>query len=79
MLMRPEEPRQPRLITWDEVDQLIDGLVPRIQAMGSLRRHGHDHAGRRVIPGGPAGGSAKHTASLDRNRVDFVATRAIGA
>ena len=51
MLMRPEESRQPRLITWDEVDQLIDGLIPRIQHMGPFGAMVMITRGG-VIPGG---------------------------
>ena len=51
MLMRPEESRQPRLITWDEVDRLIDGLIPRIQHMGPFGAMVMITRGG-VIPGG---------------------------
>ena len=51
MLMRPDEPRQPRLVTWDEVDQLIDGLVPRIQHLGPFGAMVMITRGG-VIPGG---------------------------
>ncbi len=51
MMMRPQEPRRHRLIAWEEVDQLIDGLIPRVQHLGPfgamlmITRGG-------VIPGG---------------------------
>ena len=50
-MMAPQEPRPHRFITWNEVDQLIDGLIPRIQHLGPfgamlmITRGG-------VIPGG---------------------------
>lgn len=50
-MMAPQAPRPHRFITWNEVDQLIDGLIPRIQHLGPfgamlmITRGG-------VIPGG---------------------------
>ena len=76
MLMRPDESRQPRFISWDEVDQLIDGLVPRIQhsgpfgAMVMITRGG-------VIPGGLLA-EALSIQHLLTASVDFVATAQSG-
>ena len=50
-MLPPQQPRRHRLVSWEEVDQLIDGLIPRIQdrgpfgAMVMITRGG-------VIPGG---------------------------
>ena len=76
MLMRPDEPRQPRLISWHEVDQLIDSLIPRIQdrgpfdAMLMITRGG-------VIPGGLLA-EALSLHRLLTASVDFLATEQSG-
>ena len=76
MLMRPEESRQPRLITWGEVDRLIDGLAPRIQELGPfgamlmITRGG-------VIPGGLLA-EALDAQYLLTASVDFVTTAQSG-
>jgi len=76
MLMRPEESRQPRLITWDEVDELIDGLVPRIQHLGPFGAMVMITRGG-VIPGGLLA-EALSIQHLLTASVDFVATEQSG-
>ncbi len=50
-MMRPLEPRAHRLVSWEEVDQLIDELVPRIQHLGPFGAMVMITRGG-VIPGG---------------------------
>lgn len=52
-MMRPDSsgPRRHELITWDEVDTLIDTLVPQVQAMGTFEAMLMITRGG-VIPGG---------------------------
>ena len=50
-MMRPQEPRAHRLVSWEEVDQLIDELVPRIQHLGPFGAMVMITRGG-VIPGG---------------------------
>ena len=76
MLMRPEEPRQPRLITWTEVDQLIDGLIPRIQRLGPFGAMVMITRGG-VIPGGLLAETLNMQHLLTAS-VDFVATEQSG-
>ncbi len=76
MLMRPDEPRQPRLITWAEVDRLIDGLVPRIQSLGPFDAMVMITRGG-VIPGGLLA-EALGMQHLLTASVDFVATAQSG-
>ncbi len=70
--MRPQGSRQPRLISWDEVDQLIDSLVPRIQQLGPIGAMVMITRGG-VIPGGLLAEilSIRHLLTAS---VDFVAT-----
>ena len=49
--MRPQEPRRHRLIAWEEVDQLIDELIPRVQHLGPFGAMVMITRGG-VIPGG---------------------------
>lgn len=76
MLMRPEESRQPHLITWEEVDQLIDNLVPRIQHLGPFGAMVMITRGG-VIPGGLLA-EALSIQHLLTASVDFVATEKSG-
>ncbi len=77
-MMRPggQEPRRHDLITWSEVDELIDGLVPQINTMGSfvamvmITRGG-------VIPGGLLA-EALDIQHMLTAAVDFPSTEASG-
>ncbi len=71
MLMRPEDSGPPRLITWDEVDELIDGLIPRIQILGPFGAMVMITRGG-VIPGGLLA-EALSIQHLLTASVDFVA------
>lgn len=77
-MMRPDgsEPRRHDLITWSEVDALVDNLVPQIQAMGPfiamvmITRGG-------VIPGGLLA-EALDIQHILTAAVDFPSTEASG-
>ena len=75
-MMPPQEPRRHRLVSWEEVDQFIDGLIPRIQdrgpfgAMVMITRGG-------VIPGGLLA-EALSIQHLLTASVNFPATRPDG-
>ncbi|MCY4465651.1 MAG: phosphoribosyltransferase family protein [Chloroflexi bacterium] len=71
MLMRPEDSGPPRLISWDEVDELIDGLIPRIQLLGPFGAMVMITRGG-VIPGGLLA-EALSIQHLLTASVDFVA------
>ena len=72
MLMRPEDSGPPRLISWGEVDELIDGLIPRIQILGPFGAMVMITRGG-VIPGGLLA-EALSIQHLLTASVDFVAT-----
>ena len=72
MLMRPDDAGPPRLISWDEVDQIIDGLIPRIQLLGPFGAMVMITRGG-VIPGGLLA-EALSIQHLLTASVDFVAT-----
>ena len=76
MLMRPEDSGPPRLITWQEVDELIDGLIPRIQILGPFGAMVMITRGG-VIPGGLLA-EALSIQHLLTASVDFVATASAG-
>src|SRR6185295_7834382 len=51
MLDRPDNPNRTEVLTWTDVDRIIDGLVPKIRALGSFTTMVLITRGG-VIPGG---------------------------
>ena len=76
MLMRPDGPQRHRIVTWDEVDQIIDGLVPRIQHLGPFGAMVMITRGG-VIPGGLLA-EALDIQHLLTASVDFLSTEKSG-
>ncbi len=74
--MQSQHPRQHRLVTWEEVDQIIDGLIPRIQHMGPFEAMVMITRGG-VIPGGLLA-EALGMLRLLTASVDFFATEQSG-
>lgn len=74
--MQSQEPRQHRLVTWDEVDQLIDALIPRIKHLGPFGAMVMITRGG-VIPGGLLA-EALGLRHLLTASVDFLSTEQSG-
>ena len=74
--MPPREPRPNRLVSWEEVDQLIDGLIPRIQHLGPFGAMVMITRGG-VIPGGLLA-EALGLRHLLTASVDFLSTEQSG-
>lgn len=75
-MMQPQQPLNHHLVSWQEVDQIIDGLAPRIRALGPfgamimITRGG-------VIPGGLLAEALAMRRLLTAS-VDFISTEQSG-
>jgi hypoxanthine phosphoribosyltransferase len=74
MIERPEGPLRTEVLTWTDVDRLIDILVPQIQAAGSFTAMVLITRGG-VIPGGMLA-EALHIEHMLTAAVDFPSTQA---